>query len=114
MGSFRDLRAWQEGIALSKAIYVATDAFPRSEERGLTSQLRRAATSVPTNVAEASGRYGPKDQGRFYRIALGSARELESLIVLSGELGLLGRSAAEALGRHCRQVQQLIRGLIRE
>jgi len=82
-----DLIAWQQAIALVKSIYALSAAFPHSEMYGLTSQMRRAAVSVPANIAEGVGRSGARDRVQFFVIARGSLTELDTLIVLAKELG---------------------------
>jgi four helix bundle protein len=82
-----DLVAWQQAIVLVKAVYTLSAAFPRSEIYGLTSQMRRAAVSVPANIAEGVGRSGARDRVQFFVIARGSLTELDTYIVLAKELG---------------------------
>jgi four helix bundle protein len=79
--------AWQQAIALVKAVYAASERFPASEKYGLTSQMRRAAISVPANIAEGVGRSGAKDRIRFFVIARGSLTELDTYAVLAKEIG---------------------------
>jgi four helix bundle protein len=81
-----DLLAWQEGIALVKLVYDATKNFPRSELYGLTSQMRRAAVSVPANIAEGAGRTSQKEFLQYLSIARGSLTELETYVILAKEL----------------------------
>jgi four helix bundle protein len=87
MQRFNDLRVWQRSHALVLAVYRLSDRFPRSERFGLTTQLRRAAVSVPTNVAEGSKRRGQADYARFVNVAEGSIAETEYLLMLSRDLG---------------------------
>ena len=82
-----DLIAWQQAIALVKNVYTLSGRFPQSEVYGLTSQMRRAAVSVPANIAEGVGRSGIKDRVQFFVIARGSLTELDTYIVLAKELG---------------------------
>ena len=83
------IEAWQLGHRLALEVYTATERWPKSERYELTSQVRRAAVSVPTNIAEGSGRYGAQELRRFLNIALGSLAELSYLLYLSRDLGLL-------------------------
>jgi four helix bundle protein len=83
----RSLRVWQEGIALVKDTYALTAGWPKSELFGLTSQIRRAAVSIPSNLAEGKGRGNTAELVRFARIALGSAYELDTLLEIASELG---------------------------
>ncbi|MDQ8021801.1 MAG: four helix bundle protein [Moraxellaceae bacterium] len=84
----RDLRVWQESIVLVEMIYRFTDTFPKSEQFGLTSQMRRASVSVPANVSEGCARNGTKELLHFLGIASGSLSELDTLIEISARLGL--------------------------
>ncbi|HYK08528.1 MAG TPA: four helix bundle protein [Candidatus Eisenbacteria bacterium] len=84
--SYKELIVWQKGIDLVKEIYILTSKFPREEIYGLTSQMRRAAISIPSNIAEGSGRKSLKDYAQFYSIAYGSALELETQVIIAKEL----------------------------
>ena len=85
----RELRVWQLAVELVEEIYVTTEAFPKSEQYGLTSQLRRAAVSVPANIAEDAARRGSKELLYFLSVASGSLSELDTLIELALRLGLV-------------------------
>lgn len=93
MKSFTDLRAWQEAHRLALAIYMLTDEFPKSELFGLTSQLRRAAVSVSSNLAEGFGRDSQKDKEHFYVMASGSLYEVKSQLLLARDLGYIAKPA---------------------
>jgi four helix bundle protein len=84
--SFKDLVVWQRSIALVKAVYELSNAFPRDENFGLSSQLRRAAFSIPSNIAEGSKRGSAKDFSQFLRIAMGSAAEVETQLIIVEEI----------------------------
>ena len=86
MKDYRQLNVWSKSHVLVKDLYLATSKFPRDEMFGMTSQIRRAATSIPTNIAEGCGRGSDADFRRFMQIAFGSANEIEYLIFLSYEL----------------------------
>lgn len=87
MGSgYKDLIVWQKSKNFCVGVYKLTDEFPKSELFGLTSQLRRAAVSIPSNIAEGSKRNTTKDQNQFYAIAYGSGAELETQLEISKEL----------------------------
>uniref|UniRef100_UPI00286E62D0 four helix bundle protein n=1 Tax=Chamaesiphon sp. VAR_69_metabat_338 TaxID=2964704 RepID=UPI00286E62D0 len=86
ISSFRDLRVWQLGMDLTERVYRITDSFPKSEIYGLTSQIRRAAVSIPSNLAEGHGRNSTKEFLQFIAIAFGSICELETQILLSHRL----------------------------
>lgn len=112
-GSFRELRAWQEGVRLAVDIYRKTARFPDAEKFGLTSQMRRAGVSVPSNIAEGQARRSPRDFIRFLGIARGSLAELETQTVIAAELGFLDPQAASELEGSVNDVQRMTYGLIR-
>ena len=89
MQDFRKLAVWRRAHELTLAIYSTTARFPREETYGLTSQLRRAASSVPANISEGCGRGSSADLARFLQIALGSASEVEYHLLLARDLGYL-------------------------
>ncbi|HEX8330922.1 MAG TPA: four helix bundle protein [Hymenobacter sp.] len=97
MFDFRKLRIWQEGYALTLQVYQLTRSFPRDELFGLTSQMRRAANSVPHNIAEGCGRNSRPGLLRFIVIAMGSASELESETLVAQGLNFLEPASAEQL-----------------
>ena len=88
MQRFQDIKVWQRSHALALEIYRLTESFPAKEQFGLTSQLRSAASSVPTNIAEGSKRLHQRDYARFLNMAEGSVAETEYLLILSRDLGL--------------------------
>jgi four helix bundle protein len=114
MRDFRKLKVWERAHALSLAVYKATSTFPQEELFGLTSQLRRAAVSVPANIAEGCGRSGGPELARFLRIALGSASELEYHIILSTDLCYLNKSASQHLLKHVTDVKRMLTSLIQK
>jgi len=89
MGDYRSLRVWQAAHRLALAVYQATGSFPPEERYGLMSQIRRAAGSVPANLAEGCGRDSDPELARFARISLGSANELDYHLLLARDLALL-------------------------
>ncbi len=94
---YHDLRVWQGGIELVSEIYRLSGAFPDSEKFGLTNQMRRAAVSIPSNIAEGSARSSGKDYSRFLEMAVGSLSELETQAIISRNLGFIGDSEADAV-----------------
>ncbi len=82
-----DLKVWQEAMALARDVYRVTGEFPKDELYGLTSQVRRAAVSLPSNIAEGAGRNGPREFLKFLFIARGSLSELETQLILARDLG---------------------------
>ncbi|WP_412069815.1 four helix bundle protein [Rubrivirga sp. IMCC43871] len=111
--SFEDLEAWQLAVALAEALYRATDAFPAEETFGLRSQMRRAAVSVPSNIAEGWGRQSRKDYVRFLRTARGSLYELRTQIEIARRVGLMPSDAARALRDDADRVGRVLHGLAR-
>ena len=89
MKDFRQLKVWQRAHQLTLDIYKTTASFPRSEAYGLTPQIRRAAVSIPSNLAEGCGRNGDAELARFCSIVSGSASELENQILLARDLQLI-------------------------
>jgi four helix bundle protein len=89
MKDFRKLLVWEKAHILTLSVYKLTDSFPKEEIYGLTSQIRRASSSVPINIAEGCGRGSDADFARFLLIAFGSASETEYLLLLCFELGYL-------------------------
>ncbi len=87
--SYRDLIVWQKAMELAKETYLVTKTFPKEEIYGLTSQIRRCAISIPSNIAEGRGRGGDKEFVRFLQISLGSVYELQTQLDLSLELGYI-------------------------
>ncbi|MGA7098580.1 MAG: four helix bundle protein [Acidimicrobiia bacterium] len=87
MHDFRRLEVWRESIELARDLYVLTASFPDGERYGLVAQIRSAAVSVSSNIAEGAGRGGSKEMARFLRIALGSISELDSQVELAVSLG---------------------------
>ena len=104
MYPFEKLIVWQDTRTLTKMIYSATQTFPKSEIFGLTSQIRRAAISVSSNLVEGSGRKFPNDQARFYEIAYASLLELLNQLILSVDLGFLPE---EDLSKLREQIEQI-------
>lgn len=92
MSDYKDLEVWQKAIAVVAETYRLTSLFPDSEKFGITNQMRRAAVSIPSNIAEGSARHHAKDFIHFLRIADGSAAELETQIIISVSLGFLNDS----------------------
>lgn len=114
MQDYRNLKVWEEAHGLTKAIYRVTRAFPKEELYGMTSQLRRAALSIPTNLAEGTGRGSDRDFGRFVQIAMGSACEVEYLISLSEELAYLKKEESQQLNSHLSQIKKMLTGLLKK
>ena len=112
MQDFRNLKVWHRAHRLTLGLYRLTTKFPRDELYGLTSQIRRAASSVCANIAEGCGRSSDKEFGRFLYIALGSACELEYHLLLSADLEYLDRVAYVRTNREVVEVKRMISGLL--
>lgn len=108
MRDFKDLIVWERSHRLALALYRATDTFPKHEVFGLSSQIRRAGASVPTNLAEGCGRWGDGDMGRFIQIAMGSASEVAYLILLARDLGYLPAHEYEHLAVEMDEVRRML------
>jgi four helix bundle protein len=111
--SFRDLLAWQKGIELVEAIYLATASFPREELYGLTIQIRKAAVSIPSNIAEGQSRHTTRDFLNFLSIAKGSLSELETQLTIAERLRYISATEAASLLQLASEVGRLIGGLSR-
>jgi four helix bundle protein len=114
MKSFRDLKVWENSHRLVLAIYEGTARFPQQEHYGLTSQLRRAAISIPTNIAEGCGRGGDREFARFLQIAFGSASETEYLLLLSQELNYVDLISYEGLKVQVVEIKCMLTRLIQK
>lgn len=111
--TFRDLIAWQKAMNLARMVYKATDVMPTAERFGLTNQMRRAAVSLPSNIAEGHGRQGRADYLKHLRIARGSLAELSTQLELAWSLQFMSQdeTLAELLAETDRVFQGLIKGL---
>ncbi len=108
MNRFKDLRVWQEAISIAESIYGLTKNFPSEEKFGLTSQMRRCAVSISSNIAEGAGRNNKKEFNQFIGIALGSAFELESQLIVSLKLGFCKESQADELIEKLNHIQNML------
>lgn len=112
MNSYRELHVWQEAMKLVSSIYDATRTFPSEERYGLVSQLRRAAVSIPSNIAEGKGRWTDKEFHRFLAIARGSLFEVETLVILSDKLSYFVSTDAETSLKTCGKVGRMLSSLM--
>ena len=110
--SYRDLLAWQKAMDLVTAVYKVTASFPKEELYGLTSQLRRASVSVPSNIAEGQGRHGRAEFRHFLRQASGSLMELETQIMIAERLCYVGPESASQILHSSAEVGKILNGLI--
>ena len=109
---FTDLRAWQEAHILVLLIYKSTRSFPNDELFGLTNQMRRAAISITSNIAEGFGRQSYKEKIQFYYMAQGSLTELKNQIVTARDIGYLSAELSEKLFDQASSAHQILQGLI--
>lgn len=110
MADFRSLLVWQKRIVLVKEVYLCTRALPKEELFGLTSQMRRCAVSIPSNIAEGSKRGTKKDFIQLLRIASGSAAELETQLLIVSDLYTVNTDTAHGL---LKEVQKMLQSLIK-
>jgi four helix bundle protein len=111
---FRKLLVWEKAYQLTLAIYHATLAFPLEETYGLTSQMRHAASSIPSNIAEGCGRDGDPELSRFCTIARGSASELEYQILLSRDLKLMQADDYAQLTQQAVEIKRMLTVLVQK
>ena len=111
---FRELIVWQKSMVLAKAIYLATEKMPPREQYGLTSQMRRSAISVPSNIAEGHGRTTDRGFSVFIAQARGSLFELQTQIELARDLGFLHAADSSALLSQSEQTARLLNGLLKK
>ena len=110
--SYRDLIAWKKSMGFVSEVYRATQGFPLDELYGLTSQLRRAAVSVPSNIAEGQAHYSPREFHRFLGHARGSLVEIETQIMIAQDLAYLSADEAERLLLKAAELGRILNGLI--
>jgi four helix bundle protein len=113
MKTHRDLKVWSNSIDLVTRVYKFTNNFPKEELFGITSQIRRAAVSIPSNIAEGAARTSKKEFNKFLSIALGSASELETQILISKNLDYLTAENFEILIDELTIIQKMIHGLMK-
>ena len=112
MKDFHELVVWQKAHKLTLDVYRATGHFPREEVFGLTSQLRRAAASIPANIAEGCGRSGEAEFARFLHIAAGSANEVEYHLLLARDLTYLSEEEYKRLASNINEIKRMLASLI--
>ena len=108
MHNFRKLQIWIDGMNLVDDIYNATDRFPKHELFGLASQMQRSATSVPSNIAEGSGKSSNKDFARFLSISVGSLFELETQVLIAERRGYIDNSQSQDLQNKIIRLEKMI------
>lgn len=112
MKDFRTLKVWEKAHALTLAIYKAVVNFPKQETYAMTSQIQRAAVSVPTNIAEGCGKDSDAELKRYFLIAMGSSSELEYLLLLAHDLGYLSDETHHNLHSDLIEVRRMLNAFI--
>ena len=111
--SYRDLRVWQTGMDIAERCYRLTRKFPKSEAFGLTSQINRASSRIPANIAESYGRASRKEYLQFVRIANGSLKELETHLILSVRVGISDQAEVDEILELCAEEGRMLLNLMR-
>jgi len=113
MSDYKKLKVWEDAHKFTIDIYRITKKFPKNEQYGLTSQIRRSASSIPTNIVEGSGQLNNGNLIRFLGIAKGSAFETEYQLMLSRDLGYIGDDEYKVLDKKIQSIIRMLTGLIR-
>lgn len=111
MSDFKELEVWKRAVDVVTSVYHVSAAFPESEKFGLTNQIRRAAVSIPSNIAEGSARHHTKDFVHFLRIADGSTAEVETQLIVARNLGFM--ESDESLNHELIAIRKMLAGLIK-
>ena len=114
MRNFREYDIWTDGMELVEQVYVFVDRFPNTEKFGLSSQITRSAVSIPSNIAEGASRNSEKDFARFLEIALGSAFELETQLLIAGKRNYISELDLDKCVKNLTSLQKRIYGLRRK
>ncbi len=114
MKNFKELIVWKKAHENALLVYNGTKGFPKEEQFGITSQIRRAAVSVPTNIAEGCGRFTQKDFAHYLQTAFGSAQEVEYLSLLSFELGYLNQEQYKNMDSLINEVKAMLISLLKK
>jgi four helix bundle protein len=112
-GTYKDLEVWESAMKMVFDVYRDMATFPKQEMFGLTSQLRRAAMSVASNIAEGKGRFSDRELSQFLSVARGSVFEIENQVAIALELAYLTKDQSQDLQRPCAEVGRLLNGLIK-
>jgi four helix bundle protein len=113
MSNFKELLVWQKSIDFVTEIYKSTDCFPKDEMFGLKSQMRRAAVSIPSNIAEGNSRRGNADYIQFLKISRGSCAEVETQLIISRNLKFLNDEVYFKLNQDIIEISRMLNGLIK-
>lgn len=114
ISSHKDLLVWQKGMELVKLIYSITQSFPNDEKFGLTSQIRRSAISIPSNIAEGYGRDFTKNYSHFLKISRGSLTELETQMIIAFEIGYIDKSEFDQVVSLIEEENKMLNSLIKK
>ncbi|MGB3948701.1 MAG: four helix bundle protein [Bacteroidia bacterium] len=107
MHNLKELKIWNKAIDLTVEVYKATASFPKEEVYGLTSQIRRAAVSVPSNISEGAGRNSNKEFAHFLGIANGSSYELQTQLIISNKLNLISDEILQTMLKEIEEIQKM-------
>ena len=113
MKTHRDLDVWKDSVSFALKIYKSTSSFPKEETYGMTSQLRRAAVSVPVNIGEGAARNASREFIRFLHISFGSLSEVETLLIIARDLGMINNEEYKDLQGRLIKISSQISGLIK-
>lgn len=106
--NFKELKIWKESIELVKLTYLLSNELPDNEKFGLKSQIQRSAVSIPSNIAEGSSRSSNKDFSRFLEIAVGSAYEVETQLLIASDLGFVNNEESEKIAGELNEIVKMI------
>lgn len=106
--NFKELSVWQKAMSVVTAVYRLTNGFPKEELYGLTSQIRRSAVSIPSNIAEGRGKKGSTEFGRYLSIAYGSSAELETQLLIAKDLGYAAEPEIQAILNELYEVNRML------
>lgn len=112
MAYFKELKVWQKSVSFVTEIYKLTENFPKTEMFGLTSQLRRASVSIPSNIAEGNSRRSTADYSQFLKIARGSCAEIETQILIAKNLNFISEKTFENLTNQIIEISKLLNALM--
>ena len=110
--TFKDLKVWQRSRFLAVKIYTVTKNFPKEEVYGMTNQMRRSAISIPSNIAEGHRRGSNKEFIQFLKIARGSLAEVETQVIVSGDINYIATNVVEEITKEIEEIEKMINGLI--
>lgn len=107
MNNYKELKLWQKSVDLAVEIYKVTNLFPKEEIYGLTSQIKRSAVSIPSNIAEGAGRNTKKDFNNFLGVSTGSSCELDTQLIIANRIGFLEGSILQSLQNDIIEIQKM-------